>query len=234
MAVPLKYNRNQFSARQLVLITATWVLSMVVASPVVFGLNQVPDRDPAVCQLEDDRFVVYSSVCSFFVPCPVMLLLYYWMFRGLRQWSARTRSQRDRVRQTGFSLDISAALDQAKTPPRTNKAFGAASHPGPTPKTETGTALENPDEVAVVPETDPVTTQVDSVSDKEPADGAGEREGKSRNSRKPRRRTGKTSRVSRKERKAMRVLPVVVGEYEPKPGPGRQNISTKVFICLSS
>ncbi|KAM9824590.1 dopamine receptor D4 related sequence [Neosynchiropus ocellatus] len=86
VVLPLKYNRNQFSVRQLVLITATWVLSLGVASPVIFGLNQVPDRDPAVCKLEDDNFVVYSSVCSFFVPCPVMLLLYFLMFRGLQRW----------------------------------------------------------------------------------------------------------------------------------------------------
>uniref|UniRef100_A0A8C4SMH4 D(4) dopamine receptor-like n=1 Tax=Erpetoichthys calabaricus TaxID=27687 RepID=A0A8C4SMH4_ERPCA len=90
--VPLKYNRNQFSMRQLVLITATWVLSFGVASPVIFGLNQVPNRDPKVCKLEDDKFVVYSSVCSFFVPCPVMLLLYYWMFRGLRKWSTSRKA----------------------------------------------------------------------------------------------------------------------------------------------
>ncbi|KAJ3612393.1 hypothetical protein NHX12_020669 [Muraenolepis orangiensis] len=96
VVVPLKYNRNQFSVRQLALITATWVLSLVVASPVIFGLNRVPGRDPSVCKLEDDRFVVYSSVCSFFVPCPVMLFLYYWMFRGLRRWSTgRSRSQAD-------------------------------------------------------------------------------------------------------------------------------------------
>ncbi|KAG5845804.1 hypothetical protein ANANG_G00143080 [Anguilla anguilla] len=92
VVVPLKYNRNQFSVRQLVLIAATWILSFVVASPVIFGLNRVPGRDASVCKLEDDNFVVYSSVCSFFVPCPVMLLLYYWMFRGLRRWSASRRS----------------------------------------------------------------------------------------------------------------------------------------------
>uniref|UniRef100_A0A3B4EYZ9 D(4) dopamine receptor-like n=1 Tax=Pundamilia nyererei TaxID=303518 RepID=A0A3B4EYZ9_9CICH len=114
VVVPLKYNRNQFSVRQLALITATWVLSLGVASPVIFGLNQVPDRDPSVCKLEDDRFVVYSSVCSFFVPCPVMLFLYYWMFRGLRRWSGRSRSQAGRAGRQVFSLQLSSALRRAK------------------------------------------------------------------------------------------------------------------------
>uniref|UniRef100_A0A3B4A3Z0 G-protein coupled receptors family 1 profile domain-containing protein n=1 Tax=Periophthalmus magnuspinnatus TaxID=409849 RepID=A0A3B4A3Z0_9GOBI len=114
VVVPLKYNRNQFSVRQLALITATWVLSLGVASPVIFGLNQVPGRDPSVCKLEDDRFVVYSSICSFFVPCPVMLFLYYWMFRGLKRWSGRSRSQAGRDNRHTLSLHLNSALRRAK------------------------------------------------------------------------------------------------------------------------
>uniref|UniRef100_A0A8D3CF38 G-protein coupled receptors family 1 profile domain-containing protein n=1 Tax=Scophthalmus maximus TaxID=52904 RepID=A0A8D3CF38_SCOMX len=114
VVVPLQYNRNQFSVRQLALITATWVLSLGVASPVIFGLNQVPVRDPSVCKLENDRFVVYSSVCSFFVPCPVMLLLYYLMFRGLRRWSGRSRSQVGRPG-PALSLRLSSPLERDET-----------------------------------------------------------------------------------------------------------------------
>uniref|UniRef100_A0A669EIC9 Dopamine receptor D4 n=1 Tax=Oreochromis niloticus TaxID=8128 RepID=A0A669EIC9_ORENI len=177
VVVPLKYNRNQFSVRQLALITATWVLSLGVASPVIFGLNQVPDRDPSVCKLEDDRFVVYSSVCSFFVPCPVMLFLYYWMFRGLRRWSGRSRSQAGRAGRQVFSLRLT-----------------------------------------VVADSDPMTTQMDSLSDGDPTD---RREGGSRRenglkgsaAKKRGRRQSKTSRVSGRERKAMKVLPVVVGVF---------------------
>ncbi|KAL6035894.1 hypothetical protein STEG23_018263 [Scotinomys teguina] len=86
VAVPLHYNRQ--SQRQLLLIAATWLLSAAVAAPVLCGLNDVPGRDPAVCRLEDRDYVVYSSVCSFFLPCPLMLLLYWATFRGLRRWEA--------------------------------------------------------------------------------------------------------------------------------------------------
>ncbi|XP_012687376.2 dopamine receptor D4 related sequence [Clupea harengus] len=117
VVVPLRYNRNQFSMRQLALIGATWLLSLTVASPVIFGLNQVPDRNPHVCKLEDDRFVVYSSICSFFVPCPVMLFLYYWMFRGLRRWSSgRSRSHFRRPARgpQSLSLRLGPALQKEK------------------------------------------------------------------------------------------------------------------------
>uniref|UniRef100_A0A8L0DRC4 G-protein coupled receptors family 1 profile domain-containing protein n=1 Tax=Oncorhynchus mykiss TaxID=8022 RepID=A0A8L0DRC4_ONCMY len=194
VVVPLKYNRNQFSLRQLVLITATWVLSLGVASPVIFGLNQVPGRDPTVCKLENDSFVVYSSVCSFFVPCPVMLFLYYWMFRGLRRWSSgRSRSQLTRGGKRSLSLRLSSALQ------RENAGVRAAL----SPMSPSAVSMASP-------------TATLGVEDKQPP-----RQGKSlkenglahAKANKRGRRNSKSSRVSGRERKAMKVLPVVVGVF---------------------
>ncbi|XP_046879274.1 dopamine receptor D4 related sequence [Hypomesus transpacificus] len=236
VVVPLKYNRNQFSVRQLALITATWVLSLVVASPVIFGLNQVPGRDPRVCKLEDDRFVVYSSICSFFVPCPVMLFLYYWMFRGLRRWSSgRSRSQLTRGGRCSLSLRLSSALSREKAGPGsgqekvmylmpagfspTSVSAGSAASPTATPMAE-----EPPDGAGLGTgggaESDPMTTQLDSMSDAEPTErppregGSGRENGlaKTRGGKKSRR-NSKSSRVSGRERKAMKVLPIVVGVF---------------------
>ncbi|KAK1891328.1 D(4) dopamine receptor [Dissostichus eleginoides] len=86
VSIPLNYNRKHVDHRQIVLLSATWLLAMAVASPVIFGINNVPDRDPSECKLEDNNYVIYSSVCSFFVPCPIMVLLYFGVFRGLRHW----------------------------------------------------------------------------------------------------------------------------------------------------
>ncbi|XP_010793867.1 dopamine receptor D4b [Notothenia coriiceps] len=86
VSIPLNYNRKHVDHRQIVLLSATWLLALAVASPVIFGINNVPDRDPSECKLEDNNYVIYSSVCSFFVPCPIMVLLYFGVFRGLRHW----------------------------------------------------------------------------------------------------------------------------------------------------
>ncbi|KAF7461319.1 D(4) dopamine receptor isoform X3 [Marmota monax] len=91
VTVPLRYHRQ--GRRQLLLIGATWLLSAAVAAPVLCGLNDARGRDPAVCRLEDRDYVVYSSVCSFFLPCPLMLLLYWATFRGLRRWGAARRAK---------------------------------------------------------------------------------------------------------------------------------------------
>ncbi|XP_065124540.1 dopamine receptor D4 related sequence [Paramisgurnus dabryanus] len=231
VVVPLKYNRNQFSIRQLALITATWVLSLVVASPVIFGLNHVPNRDPHVCKLEDDQFVVYSSICSFFVPCPVMLLLYYWMFRGLKRWSSgRSRSHFRRAPKGhhGLSLRLGAALQKDKGGVREKVAYLMPGGLSPTslstipttPVSLTSPVTLSTEEKAEgqIPaaESDPMTTQMDSMSDAEiperhTEDESGRENGVGKNHRS--RRHSKSNRVSGRERKAMKVLPVVVGVF---------------------
>ncbi|KFQ11791.1 D(4) dopamine receptor, partial [Leptosomus discolor] len=93
VSVPLNYNRRQIDLRQLILISTTWIFAFAVASPVIFGLNNVPNRDPSLCQLEDDNYIVYSSICSFFIPCPVMLVLYCAMFQGLKRWEEARKAK---------------------------------------------------------------------------------------------------------------------------------------------
>ncbi|XP_037646480.1 dopamine receptor D4b [Sebastes umbrosus] len=91
VSIPLNYNRRHVDQRQLFLLSATWLLALAVASPVMFGINNVPNRDTSECKLEDNNYVVYSSVCSFFIPCPIMVLLYFGVFRGLRHWEETRR-----------------------------------------------------------------------------------------------------------------------------------------------
>ncbi|XP_076862621.1 dopamine receptor D4 related sequence [Brachyhypopomus gauderio] len=233
VVVPLKYNRNQFSVRQLALITATWVLSLGVASPII-SMNQVPNRNGQVCKLEDDRFVVYSSMCSFFVPCPVMLLLYYWMFRGLKRWSSgRSRSHLNRAprRHHSLSLHLGAVLRREKGSSRDKVTYLVPGGHRPTslPATlasplsptslVTATMDEQADGQTPAAESDPMTTQVDSASEVEIAEKAAKsgsmRENvlaKSQEGQRGRRHS-KSSRVSGRERKAMKVLPIVMGVF---------------------
>ncbi|XP_077425736.1 D(4) dopamine receptor-like isoform X2 [Vanacampus margaritifer] len=91
--IPLNYNRKHVDLRQAVLLSATWILALAVASPVMLGVNQVAGRRPGECKLENADYVLYSSVCSFFIPCPVMLLLYCGIFRGLRRWEEARKAK---------------------------------------------------------------------------------------------------------------------------------------------
>uniref|UniRef100_A0A3Q3FVA2 Dopamine receptor D4b n=1 Tax=Kryptolebias marmoratus TaxID=37003 RepID=A0A3Q3FVA2_KRYMA len=93
VSIPLNYNRKHVDYRQLILLSATWLLALAVASPIIFGINNVPDREPSECKLEDNNYVIYSSICSFFIPCPIMVLLYFGVFRGLQRWEEARRAK---------------------------------------------------------------------------------------------------------------------------------------------
>ncbi|XP_062869462.1 dopamine receptor D4b [Trichomycterus rosablanca] len=115
VSVPLGYNQKRVDYRQTVLLSATWLLALAVASPVIFGINKVPQRNPKVCKLEDDNYIVYSSVCSFFIPCPIMLLLYCGMFYGLRHWEEARKMRLKKSIHTCRKLHHAAAA--AALPP---------------------------------------------------------------------------------------------------------------------
>uniref|UniRef100_A0A8C6PE29 Dopamine receptor D4a n=1 Tax=Nothobranchius furzeri TaxID=105023 RepID=A0A8C6PE29_NOTFU len=117
--IPLNYNRKHVDLRQMVLLAATWILALAVASPIMFGINDVPGRDPSECKLENDDYVLYSSVCSFFIPCPIMLLLYCGMFRGLHHWEeARKAKLRSSIQACRKLQEAAASLPPlASLPP---------------------------------------------------------------------------------------------------------------------
>ncbi|KAM9755006.1 dopamine receptor D4a isoform 2-T2 [Menidia menidia] len=196
--IPLNYNRKHVDLRQAVLLSATWVLALAVASPVMFGVNDLPGRDPDQCKLESTDYVLYSSVCSFFIPCPVMVLLYCGMFRGLRRWEEARRAKLKNSIQACRKLQEAAM----SLPP-------LASLPPPLPPViENQEEEENQDqeEPSTVLSTDPNPPPkgpvVHTVSFAEVKYNP--------NPNPPRR---KTAKINSRERKAMKVLPVVVGAF---------------------
>ncbi|TKC37725.1 hypothetical protein EI555_019035 [Monodon monoceros] len=207
VAVPLHYNRQSRGGRQLLLIGATWLLSAAVAAPVLCGLNDARSRDPSVCRLEDRDYVVYSSVCSFFLPCPLMLLLYWATFRGLRRWEAARRAKlhgRAPRRPSGPGPpppDGIPAPDAAVPPdaipaPDCIPPHDAIPAPDATPPPD---AIPGPD-ATPPPDATPASDAV-LPSDAMPAEPP------------LRARRRRRAKISGRERKAMRVLPVVVGAF---------------------
>ncbi|TSK13470.1 D(4) dopamine receptor [Bagarius yarrelli] len=197
VSVPLNYNRRHVDQRQIVLLSATWILALAVASPVLFGINNVPNRDHSECKLENNNYVVYSSVCSFFVPCPIMLLLYCGIFQGLRKWEEARNAK---------LKSSSQACRKHKEPPASLPPL--ASLPLPLPP-----VIENDFTDLNLKETDkdlvpdsPYTIEckngpVASLTFSESGYSQDENQEKKR------------AKINGRERKAMRVLPVVVGAF---------------------
>ncbi|KAM4743806.1 dopamine receptor D4b [Anableps anableps] len=196
VSIPLNYNRKHVDHRQLILLSATWLLALAVASPVVFGINNVPNRDPRECKLEDNNYVVYSSVCSFFIPCPIMVLLYFGVFRGLKRWEearkAKLRSSIEACRKLQQTAAAGGAL-----PPMAGTIPGAL--PMPLPR---------------IIERDLAQSRMDDTGDRVQQEipyPRQYRENSVPTVRFNQQHVKKRAKINSRERKAMRVLPVVVG-----------------------
>uniref|UniRef100_A0A7N6BC84 G-protein coupled receptors family 1 profile domain-containing protein n=1 Tax=Anabas testudineus TaxID=64144 RepID=A0A7N6BC84_ANATE len=194
--IPLNYNRKHVDLRQAVLLSATWILALAVASPVMFGINNVPGRDPSECKLENDDYVLYSSVCSFFIPCPIMLMLYCGMFRGLRRWEeARKAKLRNSIMACRKLQEAAASL-----PP-------LASLPPPLPPIIERELTDTPDEPSTIPSPDQPYNSSEFKDAPVPAVSFAD----IKFNPDPHRR--KRAKINSRERKAMQVLPVVVGAF---------------------
>lgn len=192
MTVPLRY--NQQGQCQLLLIAATWLLSAAVAAPVVCGLNDVPGRDPAVCCLEDRDYVVYSSVCSFFLPCPLMLLLYWATFRGLRRWEAARHTKlhnRAPRRPSGPGPPVSDPTQGPFLPDCPPPSPSLQMSPSDSSRPESDLSERHCSPGCLLPEV---------ALPQPPEQSSGTRRG---------------AKITGRERKAMKVLPVVVGGFLP-------------------
>ncbi|KAI9547501.1 hypothetical protein NQZ68_017054 [Dissostichus eleginoides] len=197
VVIPLNYNRKHVDMRQTVLLSATWVVALAVASPVVFGINNVPGRDPTECKLENDDYVLYSSVCSFFIPCPIMLLLYCGMFRGLRRWEEARRAKLK-----NSILDCRKLQEAAATLPPL-----AALPPLLPPIIRERELTESPEQPSTFKSSEKPFKSSELKGGPVPTVSFSE----IKYNQEPRRR--KTAKINNRERKAMKVLPVVVGAF---------------------
>ena len=78
---PIKYAKHKNNRRAWLTIVFVWALSAAIGSPIVLGLNNTPDRVPHLCMFYNSDFILYSSLTSFYIPCFIMIYLYYSIFK---------------------------------------------------------------------------------------------------------------------------------------------------------
>uniref|UniRef100_A0A3Q3K633 G-protein coupled receptors family 1 profile domain-containing protein n=1 Tax=Monopterus albus TaxID=43700 RepID=A0A3Q3K633_MONAL len=228
VSIPLNYNRKHVDHRQLILLSATWLLALAVASPVIFGINNVPNRDPSECKLEDHNYVVYSSICSFFIPCPIMVLLYFGVFRGLQRWEearkAKLRSSIEACRKLQHAT-VATAL-----PPLTGTIPGPL--PMPLPR---------------IIERDLAQSRLDDTDDYIQQEIPYPRQYRENSvptvTFSQQQEMKKRAKITSRERKAMKVLPVVVAQtaarlltsgrslYVPSPNKSHYSVKPSIQLC---
>lgn len=101
---PIKYAKHKNNRRVWLTILLVWAISAAIGSPIVLGLNNTPDRTPDQCLFYNTDFIIYSSLSSFYIPCIIMVFLYYNIFkvRNLPSRSFRMRREREKEKKNLF------------------------------------------------------------------------------------------------------------------------------------
>lgn len=104
---PIKYAKHKNNRRVWLTILLVWAISAAIGSPIVLGLNNTPDRTPDQCLFYNTDFIIYSSLSSFYIPCIIMVFLYYNIFKVRTFLLARFEcGERERKRKRICSFGI--------------------------------------------------------------------------------------------------------------------------------
>uniref|UniRef100_A0A1I8GBM5 G_PROTEIN_RECEP_F1_2 domain-containing protein n=1 Tax=Macrostomum lignano TaxID=282301 RepID=A0A1I8GBM5_9PLAT len=96
---PIKYAKHKNSKRTHVTIAGSWLLSIGIALPIGCGLQNLQGvryqkKFRNVCTFFNGDFLIYSSLGSFYIPCIVMLVLYYRIFTVIRARAKKAAATR--------------------------------------------------------------------------------------------------------------------------------------------
>jgi len=82
---PIQYAKHRNSHRVYITLALTWIVSVAVSLPIPLGMNYTPRRarTPWLCILYNSDFIIFSSMTSFYVPCVLMIFLYWRTFRAI-------------------------------------------------------------------------------------------------------------------------------------------------------
>lgn len=105
---PIKYAKHKNSRRVSLTILLVWAISAAIGSPIVLGLNNTPNREPDVCAFYNADFILYSSLSSFYIPCIIMVFLYWNIFKVSKQ-SQQARKLIKNGFRFGFGLGFTLA-----------------------------------------------------------------------------------------------------------------------------
>mgnify|MGYP001800647189 FL=1 len=75
------------------MISLCWVISLAVALPILLGANNTEHRIDNVCFFFNPLFSTMSSMASFFIPTTVMVILYWRIFRIIRQRASISKAK---------------------------------------------------------------------------------------------------------------------------------------------
>ena len=134
----ITYPRNRTPKKAALMITAVWFLSAIICVPPLIGWkNPLPVTEYPLCLLSDDiGYVLYSTMGSFYVPCVIMVFVYFKIFRAARRL-ARKNIRKNKSRKQ-MSHDIKDEINTHFISNDTESVLQS------TPENDTKRALKKP------------------------------------------------------------------------------------------
>jgi len=88
---PIQYAKHKNSRRTYLMLAMTWFVSIAVSLPIAVGMNYTERRaaTPTLCTFYNADFIIYSSMTSFYIPSFIIVLLYWRIFRAIRNRAQR-------------------------------------------------------------------------------------------------------------------------------------------------
>ncbi|XP_028164117.1 dopamine D2-like receptor [Ostrinia furnacalis] len=142
---PIKYAKHKSNGRVWLMIGVAWLVSGAIGSPIVLGLNNTPDRSPDQCLFNNTNYVIYSSLGSFYIPCIIMMFLYYNIFKAIRQRAKKQRIAKKTSSALGSAVSSGTAAVVIENLAQTQRFDGSYQEDKPT-NTASGSNEDDDDE----------------------------------------------------------------------------------------
>jgi len=114
---PIQYAKHRNSCRVYVTLALTWIVSIAVSLPIPLGMNYTPRRarTPWLCILYNSDFIIFSSMTSFYVPCVLMIFLYWRTFRAISARASKMATSAAARRRKSVEVTLTPATGCPRT-----------------------------------------------------------------------------------------------------------------------
>uniref|UniRef100_A0A094ZYN3 Dopamine D2-like receptor n=1 Tax=Schistosoma haematobium TaxID=6185 RepID=A0A094ZYN3_SCHHA len=82
---PIIYAKHNNMKRVQISIALVWIVSFLIAIPLICGLNVNRYNDPTICQSFNALYIICSSLGSFYLPAIILIVVYQRIFALIKQ-----------------------------------------------------------------------------------------------------------------------------------------------------
>lgn len=81
----MEYKTTRHKKRVYCTILFCWTFSVAIGLPLGIGLNQGDNKESNRCGIVNPKYMLYSSIFAFYIPCLVMIVMYSFVFYRLHK-----------------------------------------------------------------------------------------------------------------------------------------------------